>query len=392
MKILFLSRWFPEPSDNGSKLRILNLLRGLAKHHEVTLLSFSDQPEASQEAKQIRSLCSDVHIVQWREFDPRSARAALGFFSLSPRWLIDTFSQEMADEIRRQLNGKKYDLVIASQLPMAAYYPYFKDVPAIFEEMELGLYVDDLQRPAGWLQRIRRRFAWFKLRLYLSRLLKHIRAVTVVSDAERELAVSNFPQMKKITVIPNGMEIVADAEIARTPKPNTMIFTGSFRYSVNYEAMVWFVSKAFPLILNKIPDAELIVTGDHLDLPLPSEKNIRRTGRVDDIRRWIANSAVALAPLWSGGGTRLKVLEAMALGVPVVATSKGAEGLGAHGGEHLFLADSPEEFAGRVIELMQDRALADRIASNARGFVNENFDWNIVMPKFLQVAEQAGRK
>lgn len=389
MKILFLSRWFPEPADNGSKLRILNLLRGLARHYEVTLLSFSDQPEVSREAKQVQSLCTESHIIPWREFNPHSARATLGFLSLSPRWLIDTFSQEMAAEIARQLNGKKYDLIIASQLPMAAYYPYFKDVPAIFEEMELGLYVDDLQRSARWTQRLRRQVAWIKLRVYLSRLLKHIRAVTVVSDAERELAVGNFPRLKKITVIPNGMDVDAYAEIAWTPKPHTMIFTGSFRYSVNYEAMVWFVGKVFPLILNKIPDAELIITGDHLDLPLPAQKNTQLTGRVDDVRQWVANSAVALAPLWSGGGTRLKVLEAMALGVPVVATSKGAEGLGAQHGTHLFVVDSPEEFAARVIELMQDQALASRIAFNAREFVKANFDWNIVMPNFLQVVEDA---
>lgn len=391
MKILFLSRWFPEPPDNGSKIRILNLLRGLAPHHEVTLLSFSDQPEVSREAAQIRSLCSEVHIVPWREFDPHSLRAKLGFLSFQPRWLIDTFSPEMAQQISQRLGGGKYDLIIASQLPMAAYHPFFNDVPAIFDELELGLSVEDLRGAMGWLQRLRRRFTWFKFHFYLSRLLKHIRAVSVVSNEERELVARYFPRVKKITVVPNGMDVDGYAGMTLAPKPHTMIFTGSFRYRVNHEAMVWFVGEVFPLVLDQIPDAELIITGDNLNLPLPLQNNVHLTGYVDDVRQWIANSAVALAPLWSGGGTRLKILEAMALGVPVVATSKGAEGLEACNGEHLLIADSPDEFASHIMNLMQDRVLADRIASNARRFVKANFDRSIVMPRFLQLVEQTVR-
>ncbi len=392
MKILFLSRWFPEPADNGSKLRILNLLRGLAQHHEVSLLSFSDQPEMSLEAEQIRSLCSVVQTIQWREFDPHSVRASLGFLSLRPRWLMDTFSPEMAEEIRRQLSSKKYDLVIASQLPMAAYYPYFKDVSAIFEEMELGLYVEHLRNAKNWLQHLRAWFGWFKFHSYVVRLLKHIRTVTVVSEKERELVAQNFPRLKEVAVIPNGMDVEECARTVWTPKPCTMIFTGSFRYRVNYEAMIWFVGEVLPYILDKIPDAELIITGEHLDLPLPSQKNVHLTGYVDDVRKLIAMSAVALAPLQSGGGTRLKVLEAMALGVPVVATGKGAEGLSAIDGEHILIANLPSAFAGHVIELMQDRELADRIGHSGRKFVSENFDWNVLIPEFLQIVEHAARE
>src|SRR6185503_10014512 len=116
MKILFLSRWFPYPTTNGSKLRIYNLLRGLSKDHDVTLLSFTDQPDANPAAAEIRSLCSDVFVVPWREFDPRSKRARLGLLSLTPRSLVDTFSADMAQTITRLLTAQHYDLVIASQL------------------------------------------------------------------------------------------------------------------------------------------------------------------------------------------------------------------------------------------------------------------------------------
>jgi polysaccharide biosynthesis protein PslH len=288
----------------------------------------------------------------------------------------------------KTLSHERYDLVVASQLPMAAYYPYFQNVPALFDEMEFGLILDNVHS-TDRRTRLRHAFTWFKLRRYLSKLLFSFEACTVVSEQERHLFRENFPVYKKtIEVIPNCMSIDDYKDLRVDPRPNTLIFTGSFRYQVNYEAMQWFTGKVFPLVLDETPDAELTITGDHLELPLPSQKNIRLTGYVSRIGDWIATSAVAIAPILSGGGTRLKILEAMAIGVPVVATSKGAEGLNAVHGEHLFIADSPQDFAAHITNLMSDRALANRIASSARTFVKSNFDRSVVMPRFLNLVEQ----
>ena len=155
MKILFLSRWFPHPANNGSKLRITALLRGLSEHHDVTLLSFDDQLEAKSDAPELRSICAEVHVVPWREFDPQSRRARFGLFSLQPRFLVDTYSVEMADLICSLISKNKYDLVIASQLSMAAYHDCFGGTPAIFEELELGLFHDRSALADGLLKRLR---------------------------------------------------------------------------------------------------------------------------------------------------------------------------------------------------------------------------------------------
>ncbi|MCC6499792.1 MAG: glycosyltransferase [Anaerolineales bacterium] len=389
MNILFLSRWYPYPTNNGSKLRIYNLLRGLSRHHTLTLLSFSDQPPTESDAAAVKSVSKEAHVVPWREFDPNSARARAGLFSLKPRSLVDTFSPEMAGKITQILNERNFDLIIASQFAMAAYYPYFGDTPALFEELELGLAYEDTHQSGGWARRVLRRLTWFKFHFYLSRLLKHIRSVSVVSEKERELVERNFSASGNISVIPNGMDLGEYEAVTATPQPQTMIFTGSFRYRVNYEAMVWFIGEVLPLILEQIPSAELIVTGDHLNLPLPSNANVRLTGYVDDVRQWIANSSVALVPIWSGGGTRLKALEAMALGTPVVATSKGAEGLNANHGQNLLIADTPQEFARCVIRLMNDRAFAQQVASDARQFVKSRYDWGVIMPQVLRLVERA---
>ncbi len=392
MRILFLSRWFPFPANNGSKLRIHNLLRGLSQHHDVTLLSFSDQPEVSREAVKSQSVCSDVHVIPWHEFDPHSLRARLGFLSLKPRSVIDTFSREMAEKITELLSTRQYDLVIASQLSTAAYHPYFRHVPAVFEELEIGLSLDDLRRTLDWKKRLRLSLTWFKLHRYLSRLLDSFQAVTVVSKQEEQLVLENFPKVKRVQVIPNCMNMDEYTDVHRDVRPNTLIFTGSFRYYVNYDAMKWFVGEVFPLILEEVPSAELIITGDHADLPLPPCKNVTLAGYVDDVKSLIASSTVALAPLLSGGGTRLKILEAMAIGTPVVATSKGAEGLGAVPGEHLCLADDPRQFAENIIHLLGDVRLRNRNSKNARQFVAENYDWHGVMPFFLELVERASGK
>ena len=185
MKILFLSRWFPYPINNGSKLRIYNLLRGLNQHHDVTLLSFADQVGVNPEAPEIREICSKIKVIPWREFNPNTLRARLAIFGIKPRSITDTFSSEMAKTITKTLNEAQYDLVIASAIQMAAYYPYFQDVPAIFEELEIGLFYDQAFSSDGKI-RIRRALTWFKLRMYLSQLLDSFQACTVVSGQERQ--------------------------------------------------------------------------------------------------------------------------------------------------------------------------------------------------------------
>ncbi|MEW6285734.1 MAG: glycosyltransferase family 4 protein [Chloroflexota bacterium] len=387
MNILFLSRWFPYPPNNGSKIRIHNILEGLSQHHRLTLLSFADQAGVSPDAPEVRAVCSKVRVVPWREFDPTSLRARLGFLSLQPRSVVDTFSPEMAAAITQALREEKYDLIIASQLQMAAYAPYFGDVPAAFEEFEIGLFHDQAFSADGRI-RLRRALTWFKLRLYLSQLLRRFRLVTMVSERERDLLARNFPRYREAAhVLPNCINVEEYQHVEVQKRANTLVFSGPFRYRVNHEAMVWFLREVFPLILKQVPDAQLIITGDHENLPLPSLRNVTLTGYVDDIKSLVASCTVSIAPLLSGGGTRLKILEAMALGTAVVATSKGAEGLDAQAGEHLLVADTASDFAECVIKMLQDERTRLQMAESARRLVQEKYNWGSALPVYLQLLE-----
>lgn len=388
MNILFLSRWFPFPPDNGSKLRIYHLLKGLSQFHTVTLLSFSDRPVPSPERMRQYEISSETQVVPWAEFNGKSMKSRLGFFSPTPRSLVDTYSPQMESLIRAALKKKNFDIVIASQLSMASYFSCFRNVPALFEEIELGALYEQVLKEHHLLKRLRYYLSWLKFRRYLSHLLDNFQSGTVVSQVESRILEGNLPKNGKVEVLPNCVDLRDYQNVTVHKKNNHIVFSGSFTYRPNHHAMQWFIQHVFPLVLREVPDAHLLITGDHAGLPIPNMRNVTLAGYVDDIRPLIASCDVSIAPIWSGGGTRLKILEAMAIGTAVVATSKGAEGLDVENGKHILIADEPRRFAEHVIELLRDRDLRKYISSNAARLVKDSYDWQVIMPRFLRLVEK----
>jgi glycosyltransferase involved in cell wall biosynthesis len=376
MRVLFVSAWFPHPPSNGSRLRVHHLLRALAPHHAVTLLCFADEPGIDPAAPELRALCQRVRVLPRPVFDPHAWRSRLAWLAPRPASLAATFSAEMADALREAAAG--CDTVVASQIACAAYADYFEARPALFEEVELGWLSD--RSGAGRQANVRARLRRAKYQHWLRRVLPRFRACTVVSEQERELLAHAVGTALPIHVLPNA---VAVAEYTPgQPEPGTVIFTGSFRYAPNHEAMRWFVGEVWPRVLAARPAARLVITGADEGLPLPAAPNVARTGFVADVRPLLASSAVAVAPILRGGGTRVKILEAMASGAAVVATRKGAEGIEATPGEHLCLADDPMRFADAVLTLLADAPRRARMAAAARHLVEARYDWRVVGPRF----------
>jgi glycosyltransferase involved in cell wall biosynthesis len=391
LKILFLSQWYPFPTNNGSKIRIYNLLTNLAKSHEITLLSFADQGITIDKTDfNAFPNITKVNTIPWKPYNSNSWKAKLGFLNSAPRFITDTYSLHMEKAIRDSISQQPYDLIIASQLSMASYYSCFEEIPALFEELEIGLFHDKVVRSTNLSKRIRHNLTWLKLRRYLSELIKSFQMCTVVSSEERKLFEQHFPESKtKVEIVPNGINSSDYLDLNIEPEPNQIIFSGPFRYHVNYEAMVWFIQEIFPKILKRLPDTQLVITGDHANLPLPTQENITLTGFVPDVKPLVASSWVSIAPLLSGGGTRLKILEAMASGTPVVATSKGAQGLDIVPEKHILIADEPDIFANHVVRILKNKDLHDRLSANALQVAEEKYDWNALIPHFLQVVEKA---
>ncbi len=388
MRILFLSGWYPDPPNNGSKLRILNLLRGLAQHHEVTLLSFADAPIQSVSQSELHTLCPKVETVPAPHFNPASWRARLGFFSLTPRSVIATRSPEMAQRLKTLLQEAHYDLVIASQLGPAGYRDCFRSKPALLEEVEVALLRERFAQATRFSDRLRHGLTWAKQKRYLNTLLPQYNACTVVSQQERTLLQEAVPGYRNIVVIPNCINLAEYQQIQVSSQPGQLIFTGSFRYHANYDAMNWFLQAVYPLVQAQEPGVQLLITGDHANLPLPPAKHVTLTGFVEDIKSLIAASWLSLVPIRVGGGTRLKILEAMALRTPVVSTSKGAEGLQVRHEEHLLIADTAEAYAAAVVRLLREPDLRQRLAESAYQYVAAHFDCAVTNARLLTLVEQ----
>lgn len=320
-------------------------------------------------------------------YRPMGGRALLGLLSPTPRVVLDSWSAEMAAQIEAHCQSGRYDLVIASQWPMAAYWARFANLPAVYEEVEPGTYQSKIDRATSPAGKFRHALTLFKLQFYLRRQLARFQLCTVVSAPEKALLQRLAPQAN-IAIIPNGLDLAAYHGFGGERHPNRLIFTGSLTFEPNYEAVCWFISQVYPHIQAKVADVELVITGDHGGRALPPAGNVTLTGYVKDVRPLLAEATISLAPIQHGGGTRLKILEAMALKTPVVATSKGAEGLEMVDGQHLLLADSPQAFAQAVVGLLNDPGRSQQLSRNAYQQLQNQYDWAVIMPQFLTLTEK----
>lgn len=386
-RLLFLSRWFPYPPTNGSKLRVYNLLRILAARHEVTLITFAE-PEERIALDGLKTICQDIHVIRRKPFVSGQLSALLAALHPRPRFIVETWSDEYASQIRRELEQMHYDAVIVSQFDTAAYAPCLAGRPALFEEVELGLMYGQYTGAEDAAHRLRYGLMWTKHSRYLNNLLKHFAAATVASVQERELLRRIAPDFDAIEIVPNCVDLPDYAGMTAEPEPGSLIFTGAFTYHANYEAASWFVSEVYPHVKAQHPTATLTITGDHAGLPFPPAPDVTLTGFVPDVRPLIAGAWAAIVPMRQGGGTRLKILEAMALGVPVIATSKGAEGLDAEPGRHLLVADDPAEFAEAVVQLLRSPERRQSLVEEALQLVAHRYDWQVVASQFLALIDR----
>jgi glycosyltransferase involved in cell wall biosynthesis len=392
MRILFISGWFPYPPDNGSRIRVFNLIKQLSRRHEIDLFSFAQGPVSEERLAKIESYCRSTHVVQYREFSPNRPKALLGFFCPRPRAIIDTYSREMQTLVEEVSADRSFDVVVASQMRSAPYALVLKQWPRVFEEIELMVAREQFVRQHNIISQARYGLTWWKLSSFMARLLREFEGGTVVSEQERDLVMSIVPGYGSLAIVPNGVDLDSYTGDFGMPKPDTLIYSGALTYSANLDAMDFFLNDIFPQLKAKRPDVILRITGRSDGVPvdrLPLGNGAELTGYLDDIRPAITQSWICVVPLRTGGGTRLKVLEAMALGTPVVSTSKGAEGLDVTPGEDILIADEPSEFADLVVHLLGDQALRARLAASGRRLVEERYSWKMCAQKLEQLLYKA---
>jgi glycosyltransferase involved in cell wall biosynthesis len=391
MNVLFLSRWFPYPPDNGSKIRAFNLIGRLSLHHEIDLVSFAPEMVAEERLAVMRRYCRRVDVALYEPFQPDRLMARLGFFSRRPRSVIDTHSVEMQRLVKEAERGCSFDVVIASEIDMAPYALALQSTPKVLEELELTKIHDRFIGQRHPLKKLRSGLTWWKLSRYIVDLLRAFDGCTVVSEREREQVLQVSPRGCPVTIVPNGVDVALYAMDFGPPEADTLVYSGALTYSVNFDAVDFFLREVFPSIQAQRPDVRLSVTGKLEGVPidrLPVNDGLVLTGYLDDVRPTVARSWACVVPLRAGGGTRLKILEALALGTPVVSTSMGAEGLAVTPGADILIADEPTEFADATLRLLEDPALRAELAANGRRLVRGRYDWDQIGEQLDQFLHQ----
>lgn len=395
MKILFLAPYFPYPPVGGGKLRIYHLLRELTKRHDVSLLTFANQEDiAHQQAVQelgINEIClvpfpARIHESGWRQL-----------FRLQPQLIRSYFSPIFLDSLKQFLNSKQFDIVHIEEIVMAAYILETQpSLPVVVEHQKIDYdfywkILKTFNRNAKIPSKVLNLLEWLKLYFYEYQLARHIKYHVILAEDDRNLITRLNPETS-ISLVPNGVDIdYFQYTPLLTADPKSIAFVGSMNYQPNIDAVLFFMSDIFPLVRAKIEDLKIYLVGRD---PVPqiarlnNHNNVIVTGTVPDIRPYLQRCLFSFAPVRIGGGIRNKILESMAVGRPVVSTHIGAEGICYEHGKNILVADSPGEFAKHIVELGENSALREHLATNGRRLVEEKYTWSLMAEHLTHVYEQ----
>ncbi len=386
MRILLFTSRLPFPPYRGDKLKIWNLLRQVSRVHDVALVSFIQHESERALAAELRPFCKRIELVHfpaWRSV-LECARAIPG---TEPFQVAYFRSSEMRRLLQQVASEWKPDLIHTHLIRLASYTEAWNGVPKVLDMTDavsvyLRKFLESERNPAKHLF----------LKLEYGRMLGYERVIArydralVCSTVDRDALLENVPD-SSIDILYNGVDTET---FTRRPddqaEPGRIIFTGNMSYLPNADGAGFMAGSIFPLIKRRVPGAKLYIVGQRPPAAVRalSRDDVVVTGFVKDLRVEYARSAVAVSPIRFGAGTLNKILEPLAMGVPVVATSHGVSGLELRPGEEILVADAPEKFADHVVRLLTDESLRGQIASAATDRIRARFNWETIGRSLLQ--------
>ena len=388
MKILFLSTWYPFPPNNGSKIRAYHLLKALGANHDVTVVAFHPQDDGP-------ALHSNLtRVVAYPvEADPyRYVRLPQCIKYISPVPLAFWPSEAMRKATARIATEEHWDAIVAYEPPVARHALGWADTPRVLEiDTSLAFQMHERYvQSSALFARVRAWASWKKAYEYERRLFSKFQVCTVAAQQEVRFVEQMVDGTQAhVRLLSNGVDCLRNRPVYKAID-NTLIYNGALTYSANYDAMQYFTKDILPLIRQSVADVTLTITGSTTGVDLRGlalDGSVRLSGYVEDIRPVVGSASICVVPLRQGSGTRVKILEAMALGVPVISTRKGSEGLEAVDGEHLVLADTPAAFAEATVHLLQHPDVRQGLAARARKLVEERYDWAQIGEQFVKLVE-----
>lgn len=394
MKILFLANRVPYPPYRGDKLKIYNLARRLCGNHELYLLTFAQHPEDRQYEAELKKIFKEVHIVDLPKW--RSALNCMAAVVDEQPFQVHYFrSGTMHRELNALLSKHHFDAVHVQHLRMAQYLKDRKDIPRILDLPDaFSLYWKRKESsPGNPLLKFFERREQHKVWRY-EQVLKQYNLCLVCSDEDKEY-LEREHDLYNIDLLPNGVDTDTFAPRQHDYTHNhTLLFTGNMDYRPNVDAVRYFCKEIFPLVLQRFPQTRFVIAGQR---PVPqvlalAGNNVEVTGFVKDLASVYDSASVVVAPLRFGAGTQNKVLEAMAMGVPVVCSHIGFRGLGISSGEGAFMQTDPAAFAGSIIDLLTSAQLRQDTGTAGAAVIHSRFSWDIIAQRLEQYLLQVSNK
>jgi sugar transferase (PEP-CTERM/EpsH1 system associated) len=404
MNILWLNAGLLLPLDKGGKLRTWHLMRHLAQRHRITYLSFEDPATTPADRDGMREVCEHLEVVP--RHDP--AKGSLAFYADAAARIFDRLpyaagkyrSREYRERLERLLATRHFDLVVCDFLVPAVNMPATLPCPSVVftHNVEAEIWRRHYERQTNPVSRTLFRQQWRRMLRFEAATLRRFDLVLAVSDTDRETFQRLYPSDLRAPVftVATGVDTSffaprGDAAVA----PAHLVFTGSMDWIPNEDAMTYFCQDILPLVRAQEPQVTLSIVGR---APTPAVQRLAEiagvevTGRVDDVRDSIARASVYVVPIRIGGGTRLKIFEAMGMAKAVVSTTIGAEGLPVTDGRDVVIADTPPAFADAIVSLLRAPARRVQLERAARDLVVTLYDWSAVAGQLEEALVSAAEK
>jgi len=395
LRILIVTPSLPYPLIWGFGIRVYQIIKFLAQRHDVTVLAYAG-PRDQESVDALRATGAAIHAVVRGEPSTAAKRQAqlTSLFSPASFQWQSLESAAMQATLDRVLAQADFDVIQVESSQMAG---FTFNSPAVFLVDEHNIEYELLYRTFKTERSpLRKLYNWIEYRKFRQEeqsSWKGSDGCIVTSDREELILQHHAPNTPSL-VVPNGVDVDFFQPSPATVDPNSIVFVGVMHYRPNVDAAMYFSREILPLLIRERPNIKFTIVGGGPpeELRRLASKNIEVTGRVPDTRPYVSSSGACVVPLRMGSGTRLKVLEGLAMGRPLVSTSLGCEGIETINGEHLLVADEPAAFARSVLRILDDPALASGLATKGRALVEAHYSWPSVLKDLESFMRQSSRR
>lgn len=388
MNILFVAPNPPFPLTGGARLIVAHLARSLGKQHTLYFVGFTGEADLQAE---MNELFADVKLVARRN-GSRARKWSRALFDDLPLWVRVEDSDLLRAALRAMLAKHAIDVVHLDMGQMALYADVLAPLPVVLAPHDsLTLLLEQRMKHARMLpERLAARLEFGKMKRFEATRYAFAQRVIVVTEREKDFLQILAPALA-LRVVANGVDANYFAPMQAPALPNQIGFHGWIGYPENAATVIEFVQKILPQIRQSIPDAKFTIIGKNPSpqvLALEEQGRVHVTGTVDDLRPYLAAQSLMVVPMLMAGGIKNKVLEAMAMGKPIVTTPEGADGIAARDGDEFVVARFGDEFAAACVRLLNDAAERARLGANARAWALEH-SWDQAAAQYLAVYQEA---